>query len=431
MRGFILAIGFIILISFCSAIPEINLQKEIYQPHETIIGTINNVNMKNDITRAELKIYDGRREISPEKEITYHEGVFYFYAIINQAGEYSINISSILYNDSGALKSASISKKVSVVENANKTQTITIRPGFYYGTNPEISVENSGNNSVNMSYDGNATNLLVGKSQKIEINSPSGLSFFELNCYEKFSIPIIRLNFSTGNITKENNITNLIVKNNETIIKNEQNLTAESNATLKIVVGKMSSYGWKIENAGSVNLSGLEIKTTFNFIENKSNFSFLKTDIEIVLYLNPSNVGDYYGNVSLYVGNKKITESEFHIFVFPDESSQAEFEQQIANPITGQKTCVDFNGTTCGEKQSCNGNFVALPGQEVSCCLGQCEGAGSEGNSLGIIIGLAIFACVAGIGYVLYTKSKKTKPTSPEEKFEKIEKNYEKKISGS
>lgn len=422
----LLLVCFLFLTNFCvAAAPEIKFQDDSYQPTETIIGTINNIN--SELTRDSLKIYEGRREVSFEKDLEKINGSYYFYIIPPKEGNFSLKLEDVLYNSSAGIASTTIQKDFNVSKKLinNKTQILTIRPGFYTGNNPIINIINSGEESINFSINEFFMSLSAGSSRQISGDLPNGFSFLRIVSYKNFDVPILNYGNSM-NISPENYSTNAAKNNYSGCLDIYENMSIDS------IVGKNEYYFLSIRNNCSFSLENIEMVPEMDYIkmnDNMLNFTIggskslsFSTDI-------PGS-GVFTSNINFYYANEKLTQTKIIIFSFKNETSLTTFNQTYNSPT--KLSCEERNGIFCTQEQSCSSDdydfYPENPTQ--TCCFSKCVGLAPPTNWNNIIIGIVGLLLISAVLYILYKMSKKVKTSNPEDKFKELDKKYQKNVIG-
>jgi len=214
----------ILALTFVKAEPVLVLQKDSFQPGETLIGEIKveSGEFSSKILDSNIKFYEGRRETYIDFDLFSYNNTYYISAYLSKRGNLTLKISNILYkNIEGTLRSLDIEKQLSIEEklikinNLTYTKILSVRPGVLFTSKtPELILENKGNMPFNISYNlenkesSKKLELFPGRPEKILLfNVTSLFSNLGIDAYDKFTIPIIY----TSNIkqNESNNQTNL------------------------------------------------------------------------------------------------------------------------------------------------------------------------------------------------------------------------------
>ena len=143
MKRGVIVFFFLFLISIATAAPILTFQNEEIQPGETILATITTVgNFEKQIEPSDIKFYEGRKQVSFESDIKFYEGTHYLYVYTTREGNFSIEISGILYKEANTLQATTITKEFNITEekiineetNETSTQIFQIKPGFVFTT---------------------------------------------------------------------------------------------------------------------------------------------------------------------------------------------------------------------------------------------------------------------------------------------------------
>lgn len=103
MRNKILfALIFIILIAKVYSLELIPITQN-NKEGEIFIGKIE-ANLKKNLLKDEIKIYEGRREVYFEKEVYRYNNTTFFYFALPKEGNFTILVESILYFENNSLK---------------------------------------------------------------------------------------------------------------------------------------------------------------------------------------------------------------------------------------------------------------------------------------------------------------------------------------
>lgn len=424
MKGVILLVVFLFLVSSCAAVPEIRFQINSFQPTQTIIGTINNFD--GELIRDDLKIYEDRREVFFERDLAKINGTYYFYIIPPKEGNFSLKIENVLYNGSSGIASITLQKNFNVrkkVNKNNKTEILTIRPGLYVGDSPVIDLINSGEEDMNLSIESFFISMTSGSDRRISDGLPSGFYFLTINSYEKFVIPI----FNYGS-------TNSSYAENDSILTNNYSgcLSVDENISLTHIVDKNGEYFINIKNDCNFSLENITISSEFeNIMFGNELLDFVADEIKNVsLYSDISKSGVFNLNIDLAYKDEKLRQTKITIFSFKNETSATVFNQTYNNPA--KLSCEERDGTFCTQEQSCSSdNYDYYPENALlTCCFSDCVSINSLINWNNVIFGMVGVLIILGILYLLYRRSNKIKNANPEEKFKELDKRYQKSISG-
>lgn len=433
MKKYIYILLIIIFCSLSSSSPSIVLQKNNYQPYETIIGEIGNIT--SNVSVNDIKIYEGRREISDfEKGVFNFNNTAYFYAIITKEGEFSLNISRILYTENNSLKEIALSKIINLKINDNP-KIINIRPGVYKGDSPELFITNFGNSTLDIKYDKESYSINPGEYKKIKPELIYGFSYYNINSYQKFSIPI----FYTLNNTLENETIddsdNNVTKIENVSITDEIKLEILKESVYPVYIGDKSNVTFYIKNTGNSSLYNLTINSSnFSVYPNEIEFIEPNESIEINLSVSLDISNLYIEEINIYHDNEIINNDSLHIITVETEDELEQIEN--SKDDTYLVTCSSLGGeleildkTECsspdGDECSHGDCWVYNIGESNRCCLTGVKNISdksSKKSASDIVIGILILLVVAGIGYLFYKKSNIKKSDNVKDIFKKADK---------
>jgi hypothetical protein len=428
-RGLFVLFIVLFFASFCLAVPEISLQKENYQASETIVGTISGV--YGEITVDKIKVYDGRREVFFEKDLAKINDSYYFYIIPQREGNFSLKIENLLYQNNNTVASTTLLKYFNTsnkVRSNNKTQILTIRPGFYVGDNPEIEFVNAGNDVLNFSVGKTGVNLTPENSQKVRVSVPSGFSFLEVKSYETFRVPILNLGNATATINDSDNIPAYDLNNSYIGC-----LVTYRNMSVNHIAGNSENYSLEINNSCNYSLDNIELIPTERIVLGDNNVSFEPNEMKSINFtVDTIESGAIISNISFFKENVQLAMKEIIVFSFKNESGLVVFNQ--ARNATERLSCEERNGTFCTQMQSCstdNYDFYVENSPLITCCLDPCIDSTPPTNWSNVFIGIFVFAIIVVVLYVLYNRSKKVKSTNPQDTFKELDKRYQKGVVGN
>jgi len=401
-----------------SAQPQIILQHEEVQPQEIILGEIPASNFLTTLESSDLKFYQDNKQVFFEHELFFYNNTYYFYALINKAGNYTIKISNIIYQDPSP-KSITLEKqffsKESRDEN-NQTHILSINPGVIFTSKPaNITLSNRGILALDVEYGWytedkedsgffpffSPDTISPGNFKRILITPEKSFEYFEISSYKNFKIPVIYLS-----------IFPLI----------QADLRAQPDS-IQIKINEDNATSQKIElfNFGNSNITSVAISSNISIMNIESQISAipLKTKTNFTIFIIPESPGVFAGNITInYTASEKYSlKIPVEIFVFSKNVI-----------IEKLKTCAELGGVFCIQNQTCSESVESYDSPE--CCIGKCEEKKS-GTDYSWLTGLGLLIAVLLILYLVYKKLKKTKPKSPEEKIQERTKLYEQRVSGS
>lgn len=418
----------IILVSFlCSAgAPSLNFQKNDYQPQETIIGEMRGI--ESLITRNDIHIYDGRREILFEKNIVFFNNTHYIYFIPTKEGVFDLKINNLLYKENDILKSFNIDKKFNIKKiliDGNKTKIVGIQPGIYVGNSPTIFLTNYGNDFLEIIYENENITLNPGDSKKMNVIKKDGFSYAKIKTYSEFSIPTIynTLDEATNNTAND-------TKQNES---NSIYLIVPQNITVTMSKNESNEHFIEIFNGGNVDLKNIEIKSSIDFLKiDDVDLIEINENKKIILVLSNTKEGIYSGKIEFYLNNSILDETNITILVFKNYSEENIFKNIY--DAGALPTCAAGGGKFCTDQEECVGEtpdcglyecWTYNPSESLKpCCLVECKKINEDSGSSNqmIFIGIIILVIVAGSIYFFYKQSNRIKSQSTQDKFSEIEK---------
>lgn len=419
MKRVIYVAMFFIAISFCSAIPGISLQDNSHQQYETVLGSVEG--SLTALNRDSIHVFSGRKEVLFERDVLAYNGVYYFYVIFPSEGIFNIKFGTVLYNDSGNLKSVNLEKEISITNNdLNKSEILTIRPGFYYGNSPHISLINSGTLQLNITINKTKITLIPGESRDITVDAPNGFSLTKIGSYKTFSVPIIKVGFDNTNISFAN----------ETVLK-VINLSAQKELIIQSMVNNTQEYFLNVNNYGD-SLENITVNTTSKLIKIDPTFSLATGEsAKIRILLNSSLAGFFPENVEFYYNSEKIASTKLQILIFENNNSVKAYNDNLVSQETEPKSCNETGRFLCSQEEACpSADFSYNLKDGGYCCSIKCVKKNEIGNtksSSSIFIGLVLLIIILGVGYFLYSRYKKI---GSEDKLKEFDKKYQKNISG-
>lgn len=436
---FFLALAF--FITSVSAAPILIPQYEDIQPGETFLATVTTSGEFTKIIQdADIKFYEGRKEIFMESDIMFNDATHYLYVYTTKPGIFTMKISNILYKENNQLKESSIEYNITsevqpITEGETSvTKILSIKPGFILTTtNSTLRLTNKGNSTLNASLLGNEISLNPQASQQITIVPSEPFSLFEISTYKDFSIPIIYLaqieiNETTNETINEtiNETTNETINTTEEIV--EQNLEFTPALILQnIIIDDETSTTIELSNTGE-NITNIELATDINFLSLEGSTTMAANSTQnITIEFSPEEAGHVSGVINMTYtqsGQQKQISIPLELYILPQGSSQEDFVQL-------SQTCVEKNGTICPSGETCTSDSTFTRGGDY-CCLGTCEKKSSDGGfGYGWIIAIIIFVILAGVGFYFYKKQKGIAPKNPDEQIKETSETYENRLQGS
>ncbi len=421
MRWPILFIS-IFFISLASASVEINFQHNATSVGETIFATIETSGeILQEISKSDVKFFEGRKEVFFEFDLLFYEGVHYFYAYSSREGNFTLEISEILYRDSDGLKSGEILEEINISRNllfdedTNETysEVLSIKPGYIFSLEvPSIKLSNLGDRPLNVSYSDLELGIPAGDFKEIEFSPSEVFSYLNISSYKKFSVPVI-----------------YFPANDSFYIPEDLNLkTNPSKILSNLILGEDTDQIIELFNFGDSNMENFTISSDLEFVEIEDFKTLVSRDsVNLTITFSPEELGYFKGDLRVSYFQNGV-ESSFRIplnlFVLPEGGNLDDVK------ISGE-SCSELGGTTCGASEKCS-NDPLFSGDGKLCCVGTCDSTDSStsGKSSRGLIGFLIFVVIGIVGYIIYKKSKKTVQKNPEEKLKESSKKYTERISG-
>jgi len=415
---------FLFLISIATAAPTLTFQNEEIQPGETILATITTVgNFEKQIEPSDIKFYEGRKQVSFESDIKFYEGTHYLYVYTTREGNFSIEISGILYKEANTLQATTITKQFNITEeiitdeetNQTSTQILQIKPGFVFTTGtPSIKLINKGTVELNIKYGELEISLQPSETYDVITIPEQVFSYINISTYKEFSIPII---YPTANATFISPSVQLDLRQSPELLLAELITNTESQETIELF------------NFGNETLTNIQITSDFTFIETEEIENISAREVKnLTITFDPKIPGHFQGNINItYTQNaeQNTLSIPLSLFILPEGSTTEDFERV-------NETCTELSGTVCESGFICTGEATFTKNQEY-CCLGTCESTEqeSEGGGFGWLIGIVIIAALGFGGYYFYKKQKKVIPKKPSEQIKESSEKYTERLKGT
>ncbi len=416
------------LISQVAAQPTINLQKQNFQPGETLLGTITTPGeFAKEISIDDIEFFEGRKKVFFEHDLVFYNKTYFFYVYLTREGNFTIRVKDILYK-TPELKSATIEKNIEVkkiniqsyekkinqttnetyYENKTIHKILSIKPGLVFSSKkPEFILANKGDSVLNLSCNGKEFLLAPEDYKKILFEPNASFSYFEVKTYATFRVPVIYIPLTN--------------KSQEIETKLKAN---PSSLQLKIIAGKEEIKQLELLNFGETNITEISISTNIPILK----FSELKEinakevkNISLKFY--SEKTGFFDGNISVEFHQdekKQLLIVPIRVYVFPKNTSEENLE-------INEKSCAELGGEICSSNL-CDGESTFT--YEGYCCLGNCRKEEENEKSYGWLFGVGILLFLGIIGFLVYRKFKKIKPQKPEEHLREKAKIYEKQVKG-
>ena len=395
MKKEALIISFLFLITLATATPQLNLNKETFQPGETLLGEIITSGLFDEkISTTQIQFFEGKKQVPIEYDITFYNNKHYIYTYLTREGNFTIKINNILYKENNQLKEKSIIKNISVNQqfvDDNKTQTaiLSIKPGFIFTTKtPKLAIENKGNTNLEISYLESQITLSPTQTKIITNLSNQTFSKLKITSYEEFEIPIIYISLEQKNQTTSPKIISYL-KTNPPYIHVNTVPNSQSNQQIELI------------NLGTTNITNITIFSNLQFLTfQQINAIPAKSIQNITLTFLPTQEGFFSQPIVVqYTQNNTIKNISIpiNVYSFPEGTNLDDIEES-------SQTCEELDGIVC-INQKCSSTPVLTFGGEY-CCRGQCETIEppKEPFNWTWVIALVLILALGIAGYFIYKK---------------------------
>lgn len=391
----------VLLISYGSAFPQLNVSDTNPQPYETVIGSISN--FEGSLESSDLKFFEGRRETSFEKDMMHVNNTYYFFVVFGREGNFSLVMEDLVYKQDDQLKEISLTKNFTVkkVDDGNGSSILSVRPGFLdLEEAGELTILNRGDLPVEFKYLKDKTTLVAGDSKKIVIKPDEEFSEILIESYKDFSIPV----------KYKSQI-------DVPIIESKENLGSLRASYEKIRVEKLQGENFlepfELYNFGEFNITKIKIISELKFlkIETEEEISIGESS-NVTLKGVLSEAGSFKDKLSIKYSENS---SEFEMiiplefYVYKTNSTPAEKDNEAK--------CWDLGGGFCDESETCDGKkSIEIEG----CCIGGCIGGQNSSGGIGGnggLVGIIILLIVGIVGYLVWKKYKGFKPKQGEDQI--------------
>ena len=249
----------------------LTIENENPQPSETIVGKISSSGgIDTTLTKTDLKFYkNGILKTPQEYDIHFYNGSYYFYFIFAEEGNYTLIINQVTYKTGTGMVSAEDINRTLEIKRDNESSVLQIKPGVVYGySNFILDLINKGNNELTIKTEQGEIVISSDDSKRIQLGEREKLSFFEIETYKTFLIPIISLSIpkNIGEINNESDIKDFSINNDKNLdFAVEQNKREDYSFSIKNLLDE------KIEEIEfTTDLEGLSILNSPSELENKS-----------------------------------------------------------------------------------------------------------------------------------------------------------------
>ena len=383
----------------------LTIENENPQPSETIVGTISSSGgIDTTLTKTDLKFYkNGILKTPQEYDIHFYNGSYYFYFIFAEEGNYTLIINQVTYKTGTGMVSAEDINRTLEIKRDNESSVLQIKPGVVYGySNFFLDLINKGNNELTIKTEQGEIAISSGDSKRIQLEEREKLSFFEIETYKTFLIPIISLSIpkNIGEINNESDIKDFSINNEENLdFAVEQNKREDYSFSIKNLLDE------KIDEIEfTTDLEGLSILNSPSELENKS------TE-EINVKIKMQELGLTRGNLIIsYVFNNETKEENFPINIYVSEEKVNLSSLDTEN----NETCIEMGIPICSEGEDCSGGNVTIcEGATIGCVGGTCIESSDDNpvnqKSNGWVAALIIILVIGVLAFVVFNKYKKVK----------------------
>lgn len=397
-----ISILFLFVIPIISAV-EIEMKTNFNQG-ETLLAKVSGYFLE-PILKENIFFYRGHVRAPMEYDVTKIGDEFYIYALLPEnSNNYSIVIKNTRYMKGSQVSEEDIIKNFSIT---NYTADFSINPGFVITKDDffievqnlqedEITIQIKTENATLENSEGDSITLMSGEIKKIN---------FELGIIQHPALKIIEL--STENLIYEIPVYIFVEEEQE---KNKRGFKIEpSSLNISIATNSSTTRIIYLYNTGQEKLINILLSVS-DSLEAYINLSIDKIEelnknssIEIKLYLFSENEGNIKGNIKAKTEDETLLTYSAISLNFLKDYVPSEEDDEIL--IT--KTCLELDGTICGEDEECD--EVPVISKNAICCLGECKKI--EESPIGTIIGwgILIILVVFLIWFFLkrYRKAKK------------------------
>ncbi len=387
---------------------------------ETLIAKISG-NFVEPPLKENIFFYRGHVQVPMEFDLGKIDGDYYIYAQLPENSEdYSIEMQKVKYYSGTKIVDDNIIKNFTI---SNATADFSIEPGFII-TNKDFSIELQNLQESKITIYLNSQT--ISGSSKGFFSSLFGTKEIQNNSDTSFTLKsgeIKSVNFETASITENSlktikfNSENLVYEIPVYVIKNTSEPTQigefriePSRINLSLATDSETTRFFYIHNTGKEIINNI----TINLSESLEPYcTILENEIE-KLDVNES------AKIEIEISSdseEQIIEGQLKVKAEPELSAYSSLtfnfikdfvpsnENEIYVPETTE-TCVELNGTICGETQECDSDEVFA--KDATCCLSNCTDE-STNNSTGKIIGGAIIGIV--LIFIIWFYKKKYKGT--------------------
>lgn len=413
----ILTAFLLLLILPLTAAAQIELNKQTYQPGETLLAEITGDFIDN-IRAEDVYFYSGRIQTPMIYDIGKIQGKYYLYAILPyKERNYSLRIEDAHYFEEAVEKEQDIAKNFSV---SGDTISFYVNPGLII-TNKDFNIKVKTIKEITVQSD------FLEEKQSFDLSAGQTKKFlFSISEVENFTLTDIV--FSGDGITYRIPAAIIIEgkEENETeIIETCRLKFSTSSLDLTLLENEDYKFKVKLDNIGQIDLDEIDLMPSEN--------------LEDIIEIKPEKIKDLKSGdskeISLTINSDKTEKINGNIKASGDNCSAKIFlsisttinESDVdisSSTTTDYKYCAEENGKKCASNETCTGETI--PALDGVCCLGECQQKKEE-LSLKWLWFISIIVVILIIIFFFYKKYKSGKKPSKQLLKEKSEK-YEKKF---
>lgn len=407
----------VLTLNFISSLELISINGDI-SVGETYIGYFEG-QLKDSLTKDDLKIYEGRREVYFEKGIYSYKNQTFVYVIFPKEGNFTLVTEEFMYYVEGTLNFGKINQTINI--KGNSTKALQISPGIIFG-NRTFTLANIGKENLKVDFQNYSYNLKTNEIRRVNANPEKDFFYLEIKSYKNFKVPAIFISSVEDETTGQVNNTTINKTENRSLNETNLNKTIrriEINQTIienNFEVNKTEIIYFLIKNPTEeeINISLRTKMKNLNFSENIS-LSPLE-ERPVFLEYSPNETGNYEENLTIYYGNESINLTlKFYVITAESLEIMEEIKAEKGDKIS---SCEEINGTSCTMTgYTCKGgNNVPVVGIGFCCVGGECikiEEDKPKKSYSKYVIGIAVILTALIIGYLIYQNYTKAKPSEP------------------
>lgn len=400
---FLFALIVLLLFPLINAQTNFKVYNENPQAKEVYLGILETTGeIKDEITKEDFELYEGRRKVSFESNLYFYDGNYYYSVIIPREGNFTLQTKEFLIEEDDSLISYQINEEIIVknILNEGKTKILQYNPTIFFGNNePEIRVTNVGELSLTFNFDGNAYTLAPSQSKKVIYTPTNEKTFLEISSYKSFLIPIFYFLEIKEGTAKKGNLG-----------------VFPNSLTFSLIEGVEEEVTLNLMNLNENQISNIKISTDLSILEISEINELTSKETKTITITGLSKNKDFKtGTITI----EFVEDSQTYTLEIPVEVSI------FSNTIAGQeltssegltyfqdKTCVELNGVLCSDtcKDGTRLSTTDSTNTQHCCVDGECikvsfpKESKSNENLLLIII---IILFLSFISFIIYKKYKK------------------------